>query len=186
MTLEAAVQRAAADAKQLRGRHAVAVDLAQHFENVLPLDLAERRGAAADARRGPRPRTRARRPERVRRLATLGTKRAGQLALRQERAVGEDARALDDVLQLADVAVPARAVQQAFGSGRQALQRFVRARRAVANEGRGEVRNVLASIAQRRQQDLDDVEAIEEIAAETAGGNLRAQIAIGGRDDADV
>src|SRR5437867_6398508 len=116
MTLEAAIQRAAADAKQLRGRHAVAVDLAEHFENVLPLDLLERRGTVAGARRGPRPRPWAR-SVRVRRLAALGTKPAGELALRQERAVDEDTRAPDDVLQLADVAVPARAVHQARGSG---------------------------------------------------------------------
>src|SRR5207244_8955860 len=103
MTLEAAVQGAAADAEQLRRRHAVAVDLAQHFENVLALDLLERRGTVGGARRGPRPRPRAR-SVRVRRLAALGPKPARELALRQERAIGEDARALDDVLQLADVA----------------------------------------------------------------------------------
>ena len=51
----------------------------------------------------------------------FGAERADQLALRHERAVGQHARTLDDVLQLANIAVPPRVEQQAFGGGRQAL-----------------------------------------------------------------
>ena len=117
----------------------------------------------------------------------LGPERAGQLALRQQRAFREHARALDDVLQLADVAVPARARSSTRSARRrQALNRLAHPRRALAHERGRQIRNVLAAIAQRRQDHLDDVEAVEQIAAEPAGGDLRAQIAIGGGDDGDV
>ena len=48
----------------------------------------------------------------------------GELALGDELAVGEDAGALDDVAQLAHVAVPRRLGEPGFGSGRQAGSGF--------------------------------------------------------------
>ena len=57
---------------------------------------------------------------------------------------------------------------------------------AIAHERRGEVRNVLAAIAQRRQLHFDDVQAVEEIAAEPSGGDFGPQVAIGRRDDGDI
>ena len=57
-----------------------------------------------------------------------------------------------DVLQLADVAVPGRVQQQPLGRRRSARQRLADPLRAVAHERRGQVRNVLAPIAQRRQR----------------------------------
>ena len=50
------------------------------------------------------------------------------------------------------------------------------------DERRGQVRDVFAPLAQRRQLDLDDVEAVVEVASEPAGGDLRAQVAVGGRN----
>ena len=112
----------------------------------------------------------------------FGPERAGELALGHQRAVRQHARALDDVLQLADVALPARA--RAARARRPASGRgsACASARALAHERRGQIRNVLAAIAQRRQRHLDDVEAVEEIAAETAGGHLGAQIAVGRGD----
>ena len=99
-------------------------------------------------------------------------------------ALGEHARALDDVLELADVAVPPR---RAAGSVRRAGVRpasgLPHPLRAVAHERRRQVRDVLAAIAQRRQPQLDDVQAVEEIAAEAARRDLRAQVAVGRGDD---
>ena len=59
VALETAVERAAADAEHLGGRHPVAVHLAQDVEDVLALDLVERRRRFAErARRWPAVRTR--------------------------------------------------------------------------------------------------------------------------------
>ena len=56
--------------------------------------------------------------------------------------------------------------------------------RAIAHERRGQVRNVFAPIAKRRQRQLDDVEAVEQVVAEASGRDLGAQIAVGRGDDA--
>jgi len=47
-------------------------------------------------------------------------------------------------------------------------------------------RQVLATLAQRRHRNADDVEAIQQIEAEAAGLHLVPQLPIGGRDHADV
>src|SRR5437867_1520055 len=57
---------------------------------------------------------------------------------------------------------------------------------ALADEDRREVRNVLASIAQRHKVQLEDAEPVVKIASEAAVGDVREQIAIGRGDDADV
>ena len=46
--------------------------------------------------------------------------------------------------------------------------------------------NVVAPFAQRRQRDLDHVDAEVEVLAERAGGHGALEIAVGGGDDADV
>src|SRR5262245_658472 len=100
MTLEAAVERAPADAEHLRRLHAIPFDLPEDVEDVLTLDRIERRRSDVLAlrridRTGP-----ASRPRNVR------SERAREFAFRDRPALGEHARPLDDVLQLADVAVP--------------------------------------------------------------------------------
>ncbi len=54
------------------------------------------------------------------------------------------------------------------------------ARGALPEERRRQVRNVLAPDAQRRQFDFDDIQAVEQVAAEPAGRDLGAQVAVGG------
>ena len=49
-----------------------------------------------------------------------------------------------------------------------------------------ERRNLLAALAQRRQPQADDVEAVEEVLAEAPVGDERLEIGVGGGDDADV
>ena len=49
-----------------------------------------------------------------------------------------------------------------------------------------ERRNLLAPLAQRRQPQPDDVEAVEEVLAEPALGDQRFEVGVGRGDDADV
>ena len=76
---------------------------------------------------------------------------AGELALRQQRAFRQHARALDDVFQLPHVAVPRGVEQQALGLGRQPGQGLLHALGALGHEGGREIRDVLAVLAKRRQ-----------------------------------
>src|SRR6266436_6340808 len=50
----------------------------------------------------------------------------------------------------------------------------------------GEERNIFATLAERRQLDGDHAEAVIEILAEAALGNLLLEILVGGGDDSDV
>ena len=47
-------------------------------------------------------------------------------------------------------------------------------------------RDVRAAVAQRRQRDGDDVDAIVEVLAKASLGDFLGQVAIGGGDQADV
>ncbi len=47
-------------------------------------------------------------------------------------------------------------------------------------------RNLLAPLAQRRQPQADDVEAVEEVLAEAALGDERLEVGVGRGDDAHV
>jgi hypothetical protein len=49
-----------------------------------------------------------------------------------------------------------------------------------------EHRDVSRAVAERRHHDVEDGEPVIEIGAELAGVDLRAQVAVRGRDDADV
>ena len=49
-----------------------------------------------------------------------------------------------------------------------------------------EQRDLLAPLAQRRDVQPDDVEAVEEVLAEAAVGDQRVEVGVGGGDDADV
>ena len=49
-----------------------------------------------------------------------------------------------------------------------------------------EKRDVFLAVAQRRDKEGDDVEAIEEVFAEVAAGDLFFEVLVGGGDDADV
>ena len=124
-----------------------------------------------------------RRSERLREVRTKCTR---ELTFRHQIPVGEHARALDDVFQLAHVAVPARVEEQALGRRRQARQRFPHPLGGVAQKCRRQIRNIFTALRQRRQDDLDNVQPVEEVAAKTSGSDLRTKIAIGRRDDGDI
>ena len=96
----------------------------------------------------------------------------GQIALAERVAARQDDGALDDVLQLADVARP-RVVHEAVERAARRLQARPAVLRAVeAEEVVDEERNVLAPSAQGRRGDRDDVEAVEEVLAEAPRADL--------------
>jgi len=105
-------------------------------------------------------------------------------ALAQDAAFAQHARALQRVSQLANISRPWGVQEQALGAGAHAADRLSKARRELLHEGRGEVRDVLATFAQRRQQDLDDVQAIVEVLAESSDADLLEQVSIRGGDHA--
>src|SRR5436190_22636007 len=49
-----------------------------------------------------------------------------------------------------------------------------------------QMRNVLAAMAQRRDRQRQHMQAIEQVFAELPGFNEVEQLAVGGRDDADI
>ena len=50
----------------------------------------------------------------------------------------------------------------------------------------GEQGDVLAPLAQRRDADLDGVEAVEQVLAKAPGGHLGGEVGIGGGEDAHL
>jgi hypothetical protein len=93
----------------------------------------------------------------------------------------KDGGALDDVPQLADIAGPAmrhHAVHRALAERHAA--------RPLGEEMLDQQRHVLAALAERRQVDREDGEAIEEILAETLGRNGFVDVAVSGGDYAGV
>ncbi len=50
----------------------------------------------------------------------------------------------------------------------------------------GQGRDVLGAVAERRDDDPGDVEAVEQVLAEPAGGDLFGQVAVSGRDDPSI
>ncbi len=98
----------------------------------------------------------------------------------------EDEDALDEIAQLADVAGPMILLERGEGV-------FVHldAGPPVLGTKLGEKlfdeqRDILLAIAQRRDEEGDDVEAIEEVFAEVAAGDLFFKVFVGGGDDAYV
>ena len=85
-------------------------------------------------------------------------------------------RALDRVAQFAHIARPI--------VGQQRGNRFIAEAQRRAQEIFGQRQDVLGPLGQRRQGDLDDVQAIEQILAETPFADQRRQVRIGGADDA--
>ena len=76
--------------------------------------------------------------------------------------------------------------QHADGFLRQRLAGQVVVPAGLLDEVPGQQRDVLAPLAQRRQRDRDDVQAVVEVLAELAFLDHLAQVGVGGRDDARV
>src|SRR5262249_46839098 len=129
----------------------------------------------------------ARRPERVQDVGLLeirqgprrGRRRLAGLAVRarevavelQHRALAEDRRPLDDVLQLADVSGPAVRPQLLHAAAAQALDRLPETLREPREEEPDEQRNVLGPVAQWRDRHGNYVEAVQQVRPETSLGH---------------
>lgn len=102
-----------------------------------------------------------------------------------------DQRLEDHVAQLVDVARPRVRAQRRQRGGRRALHLVPRGRLGLlpvealreVRDQRGQIGDALA---QRRHPDRDDREALVQIGTEEAGRAQRAQIAVGGGEDAEV
>ena len=104
----------------------------------------------------------------------------------EHRAGGERDAALEDVLKFADVARPVKVGELLHGGGRDAADfagiLLGKAREEKIDEGG----DVFPVVAQRRDVDGDDVEAIVEVLAEGAFLEGGAEIAIRRGDEADI
>ena len=126
--------------------------------------------AAAGRRRGLRPSCGGRSP-------------SGNLKRRARR---EDHCALDDVLQLPDVARPRIVHQGLHDGGRDGLDPPAHPPGELLSEMADQPRDVVTAFSQRRQHDREDVQAVVEVFAEAAVGDHSRQVAVRGRHQAHV
>jgi hypothetical protein len=102
------------------------------------------------------------------------------------RAGGEDHRALDDVLQLPHVARPGVANQGVHDRRWDGLDPPAHPPGEPLGEMAHQTRDVLRAIAQGRQHEREDVQAVVEVTAEAAVSDHLGQVAVGGRHQAHV
>src|SRR5206468_8669965 len=100
--------------------------------------------------------------------------------------VREGHRALDLVLQLADVSRPRIAAEELERLHPHRGHGAARPPAGLAQEVVGEGGDVLNPLAKGREADREDVEAVVEVAAEATGGHIGLEIGVGGGYDADV
>ena len=103
-----------------------------------------------------------------------------------EIAGGQDQNAFHYVAQLADVAGPRLDLQGGVSVVGQAPARQARGDAEAVQIIVDEVGDVLAPLAETRHAQGHDIEAMEQILAQAAGGDLLTQVAAGGGDDANV
>ncbi len=77
--------------------------------------------------------------------------------------LGNDHRSLDSVLQFANVARPWLLLQKVHGVGRDPRDALVHLLRELVNEVIDQGGDVVLALAQRRQLDAKDIQAIEEV-----------------------
>ena len=96
-------------------------------------------------------------------------------------------RAAQAVLQLTHVAEPGVVAQQALRRRRQAQIAQSEARTVVLKEGAGQRQQIRTpAFTQRWYPERIDAQAVIEVFTEMPGGDLRLEIAIGGRDDTHI
>src|SRR5439155_22628172 len=104
-----------------------------------------------------------------------------------ERVAGRmNQRALDDVLELPDVARPWLALQRLHHFVWNARDRSMHRTLTAVNRRPHEHGDVFAPLAQRRQPDRKDVQPVAQVLAEFAGGDRAPEIAMRRGDDPHV
>ena len=94
--------------------------------------------------------------------------------------------ALDDILQLANVARPVVALERLDVASRDFPWRQVQPLTENSNEVCRQQADIRRPFAKRQHLDREDAKAIKEVLAEAAGARLGFQIAIRGRNNAHV
>src|SRR5689334_5078832 len=120
-------------------------------------------------------------------LCRSGARRGHDLRVDlQPRTRREDHGALDDVLELTDVPWPRVRDEPLHRRLTHRLDVLPDLRRVLPNEVVDQRGYVLATRAQRRYLNGEDIQAVEEVGAERPRGHRGRQVPIGGGDDADV
>jgi len=97
-----------------------------------------------------------------------------------------DDQTFDEVAEFANVAGPGVAKKNFQGAVGELASFFAVGGTELVQEMTGENRNVGGAVAQRRDEERNDVEAIEKILAETAVQNFLFEIFVGGGNDANI
>ncbi len=105
---------------------------------------------------------------------------------RQFVTLAEDDSAEHGVFQLADIARPVVARDQRHGFRPDAANGAAFLCRETRQKPPGEIGDIIAALAQGRDGDGEDVEAIVEVFAEAALLHKFDQVLVGGGDDADI
>ena len=163
--LEQVVQRRAADAEQLGGGRDIALGPREREADRLAVGVL------------------AHRLQRERRGRVLAEVEVGRV---EQRVLGHDHRALHLVLELADVARPVPVVQCGERGRGEALERPAVVAAELREEVMREQRRVAVARGEARDADDDLGEAVEQILAETTGGDHLVEVLVRRADDADV
>ena len=115
----------------------------------------------------------------------IGTDSPGKVDDLDLRSGREEDRPLDGVAQLSEVARPGIVQDRGLRRRREALDLPAGLAAEEGEEVAGQVAEI-GPVAERRQGQLDDVEPIEQIVAEPAGGDLGVQVLVRRRDQPDV
>ena len=109
-----------------------------------------------------------------------------QIGGRDHIAWHHDHQPLDDVAQLAHVTRPAVLLNRAHGTRLEAFDAPAVLARELRHEVICEPRDVFLPLAQRRNEDRNDVETKVQIVSEPSGPDLRLEIFVGRRQHARV
>ena len=121
------------------------------------------------------------------RLANRERRRHSQVVVeRQRRTPGVNHRALDSVVQLADVPGPAVTGKRGEHGIRHAREFSIERTLTAVDEVPDEPRQVLEPLAQRRKRDRIDVQAVVKIGSETAFLDRQLKILVGRGNHADI
>src|SRR5262249_22057202 len=107
----------------------------------------------------------------------------GEMVSSDESPVTEEDGPLDRVAQLADVAGPRIGLQPFPGILRDPCHGAAHALAQLVEEGFGERQDVLSPLAERRNVDLEDVQAVVEVLTELPTADRRHEVAVGGGED---